>query len=47
MLSVLVRYMMPLCTSGIGWLAPSSFIDQDQASFRSLTLFRVMSDSGL
>ena len=47
MFVVLTRYMMPLCTSGIGWLAPASFIDHDQASRRSLTLARVISLSGL
>ena len=39
--------MTPLCTSGIGSLHPPSFIAQTQASFRSLTLLRVISVSGL
>ena len=47
MLPVLLRYMMPLCTSGIGWLEPASFIAQLHASRRSLTLFVVISSSGL
>ena len=37
MLPVLPRYMTPLCTSGIGWFAPTSFIDQLHASFSSFT----------
>ncbi len=47
MLRVWVRYMMPLWTSGIGWLEPPSFIDQLHASLRSFTFFGVISLSGL
>ena len=47
MFMVLARYMMPLCTSGLVWLAPPSFIDHDQARRRSLTFARVISASGL
>ena len=47
MLSVWVRYMMPLCTSGMGWFAPPSFIDQLHASLRSFTFLVLISVSGL
>ena len=47
MLPVLVRYMIPLCTSGIGSFAPPSFIAHTHASCRSFTLSRVTCVSGL
>ena len=46
-LPVFQRYMMPLCTSGIVWLAPLSFMFQTHARRRSFTLAAVISLSGL
>ena len=48
MLPVLVRYMIPLWTIGVGsFAAPLSFIAHTQASCSSFTLSRVICVSGL
>ena len=46
MLPGFVRYMMPSCTSGVGWLVPSAMAHTHSSS-RPPTLAAVISSSGL